>query len=46
MSEPHKEHVHVEFHEQDSVIDRYWPVGLIAFGISAIMILVFFNPVH
>jgi hypothetical protein len=44
MSEHHDEHGHDEFDEQDSVIDRYWPLGLIVFGISAISILVFFKP--
>jgi hypothetical protein len=33
-------------HESQSFIDKYWPVGLILFGVSFISILVFFHPVH
>jgi hypothetical protein len=41
MSEHHEHHEH---HEKESALDRYWPLGLIVFGIAAVMILVFFKP--
>lgn len=33
-----------EEHSKDSVVERYWQVGLIAFGLAFLTLLVSFHP--